>query len=102
PHALPSSVPSILNPPTTATTTCSAPSPVIGTFHVLRPGHYTPVGVPALFLSGQNYMQSGVYYFDNVGDLYVGGSKSTSGILIGGQPAGGTIENPYILDPNPT
>jgi hypothetical protein len=95
-HALPSSVPSILNPPSSSTT-CSAPSSVIGTFTVLRPGHYTTV--PSGFLTGQNYMRSGVYYFDSVGDMYVGGSSSTAGTLIGGQPAGGTIENSYILDP---
>jgi hypothetical protein len=45
-------------------------------------------------------MRSGVYYFDNVGAMYVGGSSTTAGTLIGGQPAGsGTIEHPYILDP---
>ncbi len=96
-HALPSSIPSVLNPPSSSVSCTGTGPDITGQWTVLRPGHYT--SLPSGFLSGQTYMRSGVYYFDNVGAMYVGGSSTTSGTLIGGQPAGGSIENPYFLHP---
>ena len=68
-HALPSSVPGApLHPPTTH-----------GNCTTLYPGAYTA----APDLSGDVYMVSGVYYFNNVGDLQVGST------LFGGQRSPG-------------
>jgi hypothetical protein len=67
------------------------------TVTVLRPGHYTSP-LPSGFLSGETYMRSGVYYFDQVGPMYVGGSSSASGTLIGGQPSAN--DHVYMTDPS--
>jgi hypothetical protein len=71
-HALPSVVPG------------AAPAPSPGSCTTLYPGKYTLSTAPSL--SGDVYMASGVYYFDNVGTLNVGST------LFGGQPPAGETQ----------
>ncbi len=91
PHALPAA-PAVASVPTN-TTLCSGQ-----TWQIFHPGKYTSVLSEHPELTQYNYFESGIYYFEDVGNL-----DFTNRVTIGGQaPAGETAVVAPACTPNDT
>ena len=69
----------------------------VGTCRVYYPGTYTVANKPDLDGTGEVYFKSGIYYFDNVGEI-----KVNDTVVTGGQPgdSGVASEEESLFNPD--